>query len=47
VLKLEISYNRVIDILKGFGFLLEDFFFEDYNFCTVKIFEFPFILLLP
>jgi hypothetical protein len=39
MLKLEISYNRVYDILKDFfGFLLEDFFFEDYNFCMVKYF---------
>jgi hypothetical protein len=42
VLKLEISYNRVIICLEGFGFLLEDFFFEDYNFCmSGEIFEFP------
>jgi hypothetical protein len=31
VLKLEISYNRVIISFEGFWFLLEDFF-EDYIF---------------
>jgi hypothetical protein len=41
VLKLEISY-RVCDILKGFGFFLEGFFFfEDYIFLHGEIFEFP------
>jgi hypothetical protein len=39
VLKLEISYNRVIIYLEGFWFLLEDFFGRLY-FCMVKIFEF-------
>jgi hypothetical protein len=37
VLKLEISYYRVmIDILKDFGFLLEDFFLKIIIFCMVK-----------
>ncbi len=42
VLKLEISYHRVIIFLKDlFWFLLEDFF-EDYvYFCYGEIFEFP------
>ncbi len=42
VLKLESTYNRVIiNILKDFGFLLEDFFFnEDYIFTWVNYLNF-------
>jgi hypothetical protein len=40
VLKLEISY-RVCDILKGFGFFLEGFFFgKIIYFCMVKYLNF-------
>jgi hypothetical protein len=39
VLKLEISYNRVIINLVGFWFFLEDFL--NIIFLDVEIFEFP------
>ncbi len=42
VLKLEISYNRVIIYLEEFWFLEEDFFFKIIFFCMDReIFEFP------
>jgi hypothetical protein len=45
VLKLEISYNRVIIYLEGFWFLLEDYL-KIGIFLHGEIFEFPIILLL-
>jgi hypothetical protein len=45
VLKLEISYNRVIIYLEGFWFLLQDFFFKDYIFAWWNII-WVFIILL-
>ncbi len=39
VLKLEISYNRVVIYLEGFWFLLEDFL--KIKFLLGEIFEFP------
>ncbi len=43
MLKLEISYRLVYNILKDFGFYFYFFkrdFFEDYNFCMVKYLSF-------
>ncbi len=40
VLKLEISYYRVHDILKDFGFFWR-IFLEDCIFCIGEIFKFP------
>jgi hypothetical protein len=39
-LKLEISYNRVMISLKGFWFLVEDFFLRMLYFCIVKYLNF-------
>ncbi len=46
MLKLEISYNRVIIYLEGIWFLLQDFL-KINIFLHGEIFEFPLILLLP